>query len=346
MSKDRTYRAGVIGIGKRGLQLSRICSQLPNAEIVAAADMNPEHLERAVEVLGKISCYDHHRALLDNEDLDFIIIGTWGLERRVPTVDAANAGIKGLFIEKPMATSLADCDAMIEACRRNGTVLTVGHQHRWWPDYHLIRDRLRDGAIGKVTHGYFYWSNGRVGSFGTHMFDLLNIVVDSEVEWVSGRLDPTSRPWAQWPDILDPAAMGFIVYRNGVRIALDAMEDVHQSIDILLFGTTGRLHILEDGARVRHWLRSDGSLDYEQPLAEHPFELPDQPENRHDAGTLAGLAELIECMETGRESSSTGTHGRQALEIIAAIHLSNRQDMRVVRLPLTGKDVEMDLKFR
>ena len=239
MSKDRTYRAGVIGIGKRGLQLSRICSQLPNAEIVAAADMNPEHLERAVKVLGKISCYDHHRALLDNEDLDFIIIGTWGLERRVPTVDAANAGIKGLFIEKPMATSLADCDAMIEVCRRNGTVLTVGHQHRWWPDYHLIRDRLRDGAIGKVTHGYFYWSNGRVGSFGTHMFDLLNIVVDSEVEWVSGRLDPTSRPWAQWPDILDPAAMGFIVYRNGVRIALDAMEDVHQSIDILLFGTTG-----------------------------------------------------------------------------------------------------------
>ena len=115
MSKDRTYRAGVIGIGKRGLQLSRICSQLPNAEIVAAADMNPEHLERAVKALGKISCYDHHRALLDNEDLDFIIIGTWGLERRVPTVDAANAGIKGLFIEKPMATSLADCDAMIEA---------------------------------------------------------------------------------------------------------------------------------------------------------------------------------------------------------------------------------------
>ena len=185
-----------------------------------------------------------------------------------------------------------------------------------------------------------------MGSFGTHMFDLLNIVVDSEVEWVSGRLDPTSSPWAQWPDILDPAAMGFIVYRNGVRIALDAMEDVHQSIDILLFGTTGRLHILEDGASVRHWLRSDGSLDYEQPLAEHPFELPDQPENRHDAGTLAGLAELLECMETGREPSSTGTHGRQALEIIAAIHLSNRQDMRVVRLPLTGKDVEMDLKFR
>ncbi len=346
MTNDRIYRAGVIGIGKRGLQLAHICSQLPNAKIVAAADMNPAHLERAVEELGEIACYEHHQPLLEKKKLDFIIIGTWGLERRVPTVDSANAGVKGLFIEKPMATSLADCDAMIEACHRNGTILTVGHQHRWWPDYHLIRDRLRDGAIGKVTHGYFHWTNGRVGSFGTHMFDLLNIVVDSEAEWVSGRLDPTSKPWPAWPDILDPAAMGFIVYKNGVRIALDAMEDVRQPIDILLFGTTGRLHILGDGANVRHWLRPDGSTDYEEPLVEHPFELPAQPENRHDAGTLTGLAELLECMETGREPSSTGVHGRQALEIIAAIHISSRQDMRVVRLPLSGEDIEMDLKFR
>ena len=74
--------------------------------------------------------------------------------------------------------------------------------------------------------------------------------------------------------------------------------------------------------------------------------MPAQPENRHDAGTLTGLAELLECMETGREPSSTGVHGRQALEIIAAIHVSSRQDMRVVRLPLSGEDVEMDLKFR
>jgi len=346
MSSSHTYRVGVIGIGKRGAQLARICSQLSNTQIVAAADMNPEHLERAVTEFGEIVCYDHHRALLDQEELDFIIIGTWGLERRVPTVDSANAGIKGLFIEKPMATSLADCDAMIEACRKSGTVLTVGHQHRWWPDYRLIRDKLRAGAIGKLTHGYFYWSNGRVGSFGTHMFDMLNIVVDSEVEWISGRLDPTSKPWPQWPDILDPAAMGFIVYRNGVRIALDAMEDVRQPIDILLFGTEGRIHILEDGANVSYWLRADGSTDYQDPLLEKPFELPAQPENRHDAGTLAGLAELIECIETGSEPSSTGAHGRQALEIIAAIHLSSRQNMQMVHLPLADEDVQMDLRFR
>ena len=351
MSKHSYHRVGVVGIGGRGLGLARYCTQLPNAKLVAVADPLPERLARATQELGEIARYDHHSSMLADKalDLDVVVVATIGLNHLEPTVDAAAAGVKGIYVEKPMATSLADCDAMIEACRASGTVLSIGHQRRWWPEYYAARDAIQAGDLGKLIHGYMYWSTGRVGDVGTHLFDALNIIVDSEVEWVSGRLDPASEPWPRWPDILDPGVMGFIVYRNGVRVAIDAMDDVRQPIDIMLFGTRGRLHFLEDGAHIRYWARDEepgGPYDGSVPLPERPFPAPPPPEDKSAHGTIEGLAELLGCIEQKREPSSTGAHGRQALEIIVAFHLSSQDNMQPVRLPLTGSAIQLDLKFR
>jgi len=350
MGKQSYYRVGVVGVGDRGLGLAHYLNQVPNARLVAVVDPLPERLDRAAQELGEIALYDHHTSMLqDNKALDVVVVATLGLDHCEPTVDAAAAGVRGVYVEKPLATSLADCDAMIEACRASGTVLSVGHQRRWWPEYHAARDAIRAGDLGRLVHGYMYWSTGRVGSMGTHIFDALNIIVDDEVEWVSGRLDPTSEPWPQWPDLLDPGAMGFIVYRNGVRVAVDVMDDVRQPIDILLFGTRGRLHFLEDGAHIKYWARDEepeGPYDGFVPLPERPFAAPPPPKDKSTHGTVEGLAELLDCIEQKREPSSTGAHGRHVMEIIVAFHLSSQDNMQPVRLPLTGEALQLDLRFR
>jgi hypothetical protein len=59
-----------------------------------------------------------------------------------------------------------------------------------------------------------------------------------------------------------------------------------------------------------------------------------------------GLQDLLECIDGQREPASTGAHGRHALEVIAALHLSSRNNMQPVSLPVTGDALQFDLKFR
>lgn len=349
MSQNSHYRVGVVGVGGRGLGVATICAGLPNAKVVAIADLIPERLDKATQKLGEMACYDHHTSMLQHEDLDMVVVATLGMDHKEPTVDAAAAGVKGIYVEKPMETSLAECDAMIEACEASGTKLSVGHQRRWWPEYQAVRDAIRSGALGQAVHGYVYWSTGRVGSMGTHLFDALNLVVDSDAAWVSARIDPSSQPWPQWPDVLDPGAMGFITYRNGVRIAVDVMDDVRQPIDMLFYGSRGRLYAMEDAKNIQYWARDaepEGPYQGFIALPPQPFQSPPPPQDLSAHGAKEGLAELLECIENGREPASTGAHGRAVLEIIVAFHLSNQKQMQPVALPLTGDAIDLDLNFR
>jgi predicted dehydrogenase len=350
VSTRSEYRVGIVGLG-RGRALAQAAQALPNAKLVAVADLLPERLDWARQELGEdVGCYDHHAAMFEKADLDVVAVATLGLHHREPVVDAVAAGVRGVYVEKPMATSLADCDAMIAACREAGAVLTVGHQRRWNPYYQAARDAIRAGAIGKPINGYVSWSSARIGSVGTHFLDALNMVVDDEVAWVSGRLDSESKPQPQWPDILDPGAMGVVVYRGGLRVALDAMEDTCSSFDILLTGNKGQLHVLRDAAEYRYWARDAEVTSreaYRDQSALPPKELPGAPRGERVIGTeKEGLAELLACIEHKREPSSTGAHGRHALETIVAFHLSSRNNMQPVQLPLTGEAVQLDLRFR
>jgi predicted dehydrogenase len=351
MTTNRSpYRFGVVGLG-RGFAVAQAIRDVPNAKLVAVADLLPERLDAAAREFGDIARYDHHRAMLQHEALDVVVVATLGLHHREPVVDAAAAGVRGVYVEKPMATSLADCDAMIAACREAGTVLTVGHQRRWSRSYAAARDAIRAGAIGRPINGSAAWSSARIGSVGTHYLDMLNMVVDDQVAWVSGRLDPTSRPQPRWPDILDPGAMGIIAYRNGLRVALDAMEDTCSHFDILLTGNKGKLHVLRDGAEFLYWARDAEVTPVEAYRSQGALQLRSLPGaptgERTTAGTeKEGLTELLDCIERRREPSSTGAHGRHALEVIAALHLSSRNNMQPVHLPLTGEAVQLDLKFR
>jgi UDP-N-acetyl-2-amino-2-deoxyglucuronate dehydrogenase len=346
---ENIYRVGLISAGRRGLELAALCQRLPNLQLVAVADHRPQQLARAASELGDIACYPNYEEMLADQRPDVVIVATLGMNHHDPTVAAARNGAKAIYVEKPLETSLAKCDAMIAACQESGTKLAVGHQRRWWPEYKAVRDAIRMGAVGKLIHGYLYWSTGRVGSMGTHIFDTLNLLVGSDATWVSGRLDPSSQPWPQWPDILDPGAMGFIVYGNGVRIAVDVMEDVRQPIDLLLYGARGRLHVLEDARKVSYWAREQEAEDAYAgfvSLSPHPFQPPSPPADWDAHGVVEGLIELIACIEQDRESSSNGAHARHALEIIVAFHLSSRNNMQPVHLPLSGDALAVDLSFR
>ena len=340
MTSKRELRVGLVGYRGRGRGLALSWQGVEGAKFVALADDNLEHIADAKKTLGDIETYDTHKAMLDNANLDILTVATRAVFRPPIIRDAAASGIGGIYAEKPIANSLAEADAMIEQCKTSGTVLTIGHQRRWAAPILKIRDAIRDGAIGRLTHGYVYWSTARVGSNGTHFFDAISFMLDSKPVEVSGKVqygvDLSLMDDSPLTETLnhDPGAMGFITYENGARIAVDLMADSTLPYTYMFCGTKGRIDLHESGEwRVDYHARDKDSHAFRNraPLIKRDFNVPAFDDN---AAAQGGYRDLMRAIATGSPTASSGEDGRLALEIIVAFHQSSDAGMKAVSLPL------------
>eukprot|EP01051_Picozoa_sp_SAG22_P003604 SAG22_NODE_178_length_16142_cov_13.187995_5_plen_206_part_00 len=106
------------------------------------------------EVFPNLNIYASHKEMLEKEpQLDILTVGVSDHRHADIIVDAANAGVKGIFCEKPLATTLEDTDRMLEACERNGVILSVDHTRRFLPIWRYCKEQLVDkGAIGEIQY--------------------------------------------------------------------------------------------------------------------------------------------------------------------------------------------------
>ena len=218
--------------------------------------------------------------MLEAARLDVLTVATTGQFHAEIVHDATARGIRG-YCEKPMACSLADADAMIADCRASGTVLTIGHQRAGWRDPRVRA--IREGAIGRPTHGYVYWATGRIGTEGTHFLDAISYILDSPPVEVAGatrfgidssKIDDHSGYGPRMAT--DPGVMGFVTYASGVRIAIDCMPDILAPFSYTFCGTRGRLDVSERGWDVAYQARDEDSrvlIDSRQPFV-RPSSLP------------------------------------------------------------------------
>jgi predicted dehydrogenase len=147
----RPLRVGLIGAGTIALSAHLpAISRLKNlVELVAIADVRKEVAERAAARFGAESAYADYRQLLDRPDVDLVDICTPEFLHAEQTIAAAQAG-KHVLCEKPMAATVAEADAMLDACRRAGVRLMIAHSRRFTPRYQRIRAAIERGEIGDV----------------------------------------------------------------------------------------------------------------------------------------------------------------------------------------------------
>ena len=136
-----TYRVALIGAGAMGCVHARCWDRLPGAEIVGVLDPR----EDAARALGPpFADWD---ALLSQARPDIVDVCTPTPLHREYVEKAAAAG-KAVFVEKPMARTLADCDAMIAAVERAGVPAMAGHVVRFFPEYAAAKRLVEGGAVG------------------------------------------------------------------------------------------------------------------------------------------------------------------------------------------------------
>ncbi len=136
-----TYRVALIGAGNIGRVHARHWNALPGAEIVGVLDPH----EDAARAAGP--SFTDWDTLLSQAKPDIIDICTPTPLHRKYVEKAAAAG-KAIFVEKPMACTLADCDAMIQAVERAGVPAMSGHVARYFPEYAAAKRLVDTGAVG------------------------------------------------------------------------------------------------------------------------------------------------------------------------------------------------------
>ncbi|MBO3802813.1 MAG: Gfo/Idh/MocA family oxidoreductase [Candidatus Brockarchaeota archaeon] len=151
---------GVIGVGTWGENHVRAYRQNPRSELAAVSDVNEER-GRAVSERYGVRYYKDYADMLEDETIDAVSVATPDFLHRQPCVDAAEAG-KHVLVEKPLATTVEDAEAIVEAARKSGVKLMVDFHNRWNPPFAQAKASISEGEIGEPIYIFARISNTKL----------------------------------------------------------------------------------------------------------------------------------------------------------------------------------------
>jgi predicted dehydrogenase len=152
---------GYIGVGKQSLHLLNALAKCPETMVLAACDVDINKLERFKGLAEKankqkleggtqtVDTYENYRELLDRKDIDAVVIATPDHWHAMIAVDAAKAG-KDIFCEKPLASTVAEGRAMVDATRKYERVFQTGNMQRSWRNFRHACEMVSNGYIGEI----------------------------------------------------------------------------------------------------------------------------------------------------------------------------------------------------
>jgi predicted dehydrogenase len=325
-------RVGIVGAGGIFAQHARAIGELAGrARIVALCELDSaRRSDASARYSIPFTCRDH-RELVGRPDVDLIVVGTPPSLHAPVVIDALAAG-KYVVCEKPLAHTLADADAIIEAARAAPGRLSVVYQFRYLP---VVRRALwlRDtGALGSLLSGRFHrfarfsrpgkperagwWGRWDVAGGGAvmtqliHELDLMGVFFGRPVQ-VWGTVD-TLKEAIESEDL----CAAVVRFESGAICSCQSTMSAHRSIaGFDLFGTAGSAHApwsfeCLDRERRRDLRRSA--------LEAVPEYVPDHEPCAHTPYVSA----VLDAIETGHSLPSGPEQARVSLELATAIYAS------------------------
>ena len=340
MPMAATYRVGIVGLGRvagsiqdevsgyAGRMLlpyshTHAYAAVPQTRVCAVADVDPQktaaYVKQWQSEFGTIAAYASYEEMLQREELDIVSVCTHAPLHAPVTLAAAKAGVKAVFCEKAIATSLAEADAMIAACDERNVKLVINHTRRWDPYYETALALIQDGRIGSVRTLSAHFA-GVLLHTGIHWLDVMLMFSQSAAAWVTGSLAPGADVAA---DAGGTATVGF---QNGVMGFIDGQSGPVFEVDVI--GTAGRLRLSSSDAE---FFTFDSAT---RTMVKRPFPLVAYPRS----GMQGAVEEIVQCIEKDRPSRSDGRVGRAALELALAVYASHASNGARVPLPLAERD--------
>jgi len=313
---------------------------LPEGEVQLAAccDLYHDRAGQFAELYGipGEAVYTDYFEMLAKEELDLVSVATWPDVHAQIVIDTARAQPMGIFCEKPMAYTWANCKRMVEACEQSGVKLAFDHQRRYGKPFRLARQLIEDGAIGKLVRVEF--GAGDLYEYGSHNFNLSGYLAGcTRGKWALGQVD-----YSKWKVVFgthnENTALAYWEYENGVQgFAATGRCAGFVGCHNRAVGTDGIIEMgprapEAEGYHLRY--RIFGKGDWEN--------VDTDGEHCHGPGYIErAIADFVASTKAGTDSELSAATALDGTEIIFAIWHSSRIH-GLVELPLRVEDNALD----
>ncbi len=317
------------------LQAIRACAE-QGARLVGVGHYNAARFEEISDRFGVAARpYDE---ILADPTVDAVCICTPSGQHAQQAIAAASNG-KHVLVEKPMALSLADADAMIAACRQNDVQLGVCLQRRAEPLFRRVHDAIHGGDLGEITLGVVTMPYFRDGAYyaqaewrgtwaldgggvlmnqGIHIVDLLLWFMGDPVE-VHAFADTRHRSVE-----IEDTAGAVLRFANGALATITATVAAEPGFPhrLEVYGTNGGIQI--EGESVLRWGLADASKGTVEPwpLTTEQVDpgMAGDPRGISTSGHIAILQDFIAGIRRGEDPVIDGAEGKRSLATILAVY--------------------------
>ena len=358
----RRLRTGLIGCGKVGHLHAAALQTLPESEFVSVCARSAEKAN-AFAAKYRVAAFTDVKEMIAKANVEAVCIGTPHPQHAAPSIAALQSGAH-VLVEKPLAASLADGDAMLSAARTSKKILSTICQRRFYPPCQRIHRALQEGKLGRPILGtatIFGWRDeayyrsdpwrgrwqdeggGVLVNQAPHQLDLL-LWYFGEVEEVFGYWANLNHPSIEVDDTavavvcFKNGALGNIVVSNSQNPAIHARVSVHgengASVGVQTDGgamfVAGMSEILEPPFNDLWTIRGEEHFlpKWKEEDAQL-FKSVNPMEYFHRLQIQDFLRAIIE----QRPPSITGEDGRRTVELFTAIYRATR-DRKVISFPL------------
>jgi predicted dehydrogenase len=319
---------GLVGYGYWGPNLLRNYMEQDSATPKWVCDVNPERLAKAASRYPSVQTTTHVEDIFGDPEVDAVLIATPISSHHALAMQAIAAG-KHVFVEKPLATSVDECDEMCAAADKAGLVLMVGHTFVYSPPVRAVRKILQAGELGDV----YFIQCSRV-NLGLHQKDV-------SVVWDLAPHDLSILEYWLCEAPVSVQAMGRSCINNGipdvaflnVRYASGVVAELQVSwlspvkLRRTIIVGSKKMLMYDDTESVEKVKIFDQGVDYKDPETFGEFQLSYRTgdiytpriENTEPLGIEA--AHFVECVATGARPITDGVAGRS---VVAALEAAQR----------------------
>lgn len=340
----------LIGCGR--ISPNHIAAAVKNElEICALCDIEPANSEdKAVkfELNHRIRHYTDYREMLEKEQPELVAICTESGKHAAIALDCIQAGCH-LIIEKPIALSIADANAIIDAAKAKGVKVCASHQNRFNKSISKIRDAYNKKRFGRLYYGtaHVRWNRGweyyaRAKWRGTweqdggalmnqciHNIDLLRWMMGDGVDEVFAYTDKLNHKYIEAEDL----GVALIRFSNGAYGVIEGTTNVYpENLEetLYIFGEKGTVKVGGQSVNIiEEWRFSDALDDPDEIKAT----FHENPPNVYGYGHTPLYANMVDAIRYDHKPYVSAEDGKRALELVLAIYKSAAEG-KPVKLPL------------
>lgn len=341
----------LIGCGR--IATNHVKAVLNNSlDFAAVCDVIPEQMEallakHGLEQDSSIKRYTDYKKMIEENELDLIGIATESGIHAEIALYCIDHGIN-VIIEKPIAMSIQDADEIIRRSEEKHVKVSACHQNRFNIAVQEMRNALKAGRFGKISHGSVHvrWNRnkdyytqapwrGKWASDGgalmnqcIHGIDLLRWMLGDEIEEVYGATRQQFHDYLEAEDV----GMAVIKFKNGAIATVEGTTNVYpQNLEetLYVFGENGTVKLGGKSTNnIDVWNFADETEEDKKNKG-----LEEATSNVYGNGHTSLYADVIDAIKNDRAPYVDAVAGRNALELVLAIYKSQKEG-RPVKFPL------------